>query len=821
MKRQAVCISIAFIMGIAVAKALTPSLFLWIDMLCGMTACLLIAITLRMRGIHQKKQEKIGIAILVLCCCVAALIGQFLLLSQIRNAAAAELALPYERNVVFSGMIEKTSAGASGQQKLTMRLLTYESLGQKYRCNKKLRCVLNYYGQDEGMPGDIIEFRAKLHRLKRATNPGEKDRSLSDQSKSIFGYASTGRIAVLQDEVQGREEGFAAATAASNMPVLFVRFRQEMADRLSIGLTAGLPEKEAIVLKGFVLGDVDGLDETIKQDFLRAGVYHILSVSGLHVSFLILLLSGCITFVKAGKKPAFVLLFVVLVLYAYVTGAEAPIIRSVLMGVIAAAAAVFSRKVDGYTTLALSALVVLFVQPLLLFTPSFQLSFVGTLAMMLAAALPVQLPRVSPKCRWIFESIFISAVVVLINAPVTAYHFGDCSLAGIFANLAAIPLSGLSVCLGMLASICGIVSPLFAACINSSNYLLLIAIEKLAAFFANIDGLYLENLHVAIAQAVGIVLFGCIVMVFWSEILTMLKRGIRRTGWRKRLSVFIGFVVVPIVCIVIVTGYSCDHRAHFVFLDVGQGDCLMLVTPDRHCLLFDAGGDKSKTLLSDIIMPAYRYYGCRQVDAVFITHPHKDHMSALAEIGGMQRLKTKVYLGGGSEEAYFKEADAMTTEVILNPQAVASCDIIKLQGEREFMTDDGMSVSCIVPPGDASDDNDDSMLLKITYKDFSCLVTGDAGKSVMDCATDGFLDCDILKVPHHGANNTATDRLAAIKEMKCAIISCGEGNPYGHPAEGTILAYNKAGKRLLRTDKSGGIDFSTDGKGMCIKWFRR
>ena len=808
MKRQAVCISLVFIFGIAGAEALKPSLFLWALVLSAVGIYFLLIHIAKMRGIYQNKIKKRKPALLMGACCFAALIGYGLLCSELRLNTAVVRVMPYERNVVFTGMLEKTSIGAQKQKKMTIRLYGYESLGRKYSFNKKVRCVLNCYGKTENNPGDILVFRAKIHRLKAASNPGEKDRTLSDRAKNILGYASTGNVNCINMDSDDE-----------NLRARLLRFRQGMSERLTVGLQAGLPSKEAIVLKGFVLGDVDGLDEGIKQDFMRAGIYHIMSVSGLHVSFLILLLSGSLSCLKVGKKQAFAMLLGVLVFYAFITGAEAPIIRSALMGIISSAAMLFSRKSDGYTSLAVSAAAVLLVQPLLLFTPSFQLSFIGTLAMMLASAHMILLPGVLSRGKGMLESLYLSAGVVAVNAPITAYHFGDCSMAGIFANIAAIPMSGLSVCLGMLSAICGLVSPWFAACINSSNYLLLIGIEKLAAGFAKLPLLYWDGINPSAAAAISMVIFFCLLLSFGTTGVVVLRHIQLRAGVRRRFTIITGAVILPVlICIMAAACFRFDKCAHFVFLDVGQGNCMMLVTPNRHCILFDCGGDRSKQLLADVIAPAYRYYGCKKINAVFITHPHQDHMAALAEFDTKQTA-SRVYLGGGDTASYFKEMDLMTKQVVLSKQVVTSCDIIKLQGNKKFKTDDGISITCLVPPGDEADDNDDSMLIRLDYGDFSCLIMGDAGKRVADFAKDGFLDCDVLQVPHHGARNTATDRLVALQNIKCGLISCGEGNSYGHPADETLQRYNAAHKRIFRTDRSGAIDFSTDGRRMCIKWF--
>ncbi len=248
------------------------------------------------------------------------------------------------------------------------------------------------------------------------------------------------------------------------------------------------------------------------------------------------------------------------------------------------------------------------------------------------------------------------------------------------------------------------------------------------------------------------------------------------------------------------------------FLDVGQGDGMLIVTPSEHVILLDAGPPAA----GDDVVRALRARGVTSVDLALVTHAHADHLGGLVQV--FQRFEVERYGDPGFPHESHLYAD------VLARVALEGSEAFQIRSGQRIVLDEGIELRVLGPGrrfirGSRSDVNANSLILLLTYGEVSILLTGDAERPTEQrLVRQGWLqDVDVLKVAHHGSDHASTRRFLNATTPEWAVISCGEGNSYGHPADGTLerLERHTTGG-VMRTDILGTITLTTDGE--TIEW---
>ncbi|HIV02149.1 MAG TPA: MBL fold metallo-hydrolase [Candidatus Aphodoplasma excrementigallinarum] len=235
------------------------------------------------------------------------------------------------------------------------------------------------------------------------------------------------------------------------------------------------------------------------------------------------------------------------------------------------------------------------------------------------------------------------------------------------------------------------------------------------------------------------------------------------------------------------------------FLDVGQGDCELIVLPDGKTILIDAGESKS----ADDIISFLEGQGISRLDYVIATHPHADH------IGGMQEVIEAFDVG----EIYMPkvEHDTKTYENLLLAIQEKGLRIHTAKDGVSLMEEGGVSAQFVAPCADSYKDlNNYSAVLRLTYGDVSFLFMGDAEQE-SEAQITADVSADIIKLGHHGSSTSSSQEFLEAVSPSAAIISCGAGNSYGHPHEETLRTLDLLGIETYRTDQDGTVTVTTDG----------
>lgn len=280
------------------------------------------------------------------------------------------------------------------------------------------------------------------------------------------------------------------------------------------------------------------------------------------------------------------------------------------------------------------------------------------------------------------------------------------------------------------------------------------------------------------------------------------------------------FVFGILIIIGIISGYIMDKpeeskvsdvaisqgemRVHF--LDVGQGDSIFIELPDQKTMLIDAGESKN----ADDIIGYIASLGIDTIDYVVATHPHSDH------IGGMARVIYKMNVNN----IYMPKVshNTRTFENLLETVSSKNLTVKTAKAGVKIYSDDTINIEILSPIRESYEElNDYSAVIKLTYLNNSFLFMGDAEKLVEGDIenTNADIDCDVLKVGHHGSETSSSKSFIKKASPKYAVISCGIDNEYGHPHKQTLLTL--ADCEILRTDTDGTIIISSDGNEIKIK----
>jgi competence protein ComEC len=575
--------------------------------------------------------------------------------------------------------------------------------------------------------------------------------------------------------------------------LLRARVAAEVRVRRLFGDRAGLAEALLLARRG-------GLDAEVRSRFAAAGMAHVLAISGMHVGILAGVLLLVARVLRLAAAPASVFAAVGTLAYVVFLGAPWAAARAALQAVLLLVSRLSQRPADATGLLAATALVLLAVDPLALLDAGFQLSFAGMWGILalrrpLLAALPDRGPRA------VREAIVTSLAAVLTTTPIAAMHFGQASIIGLVANLAASPV--LAACVPALAVtlVVDLLHGTVAAELAAGAGLLLASINGIAAFAASVPGGHFavssSSLLAALLAALAFLLAGGFLRQPEGPLREPDRSRLR--GRRLALRIAAAFLVWSIWPAVSRGG---DGRVEIHAIDVGQGDAFAIRSPRGRWILIDTG-PRSETFDAGRarVVPFLLRHGVQRLEAIILTHPHADH------IGGTEAVLDALRVGSVLDPSV-PAGQALYADVL----AAARRHGVRWYAGRagREISLDGMTLRLLSPEDsllDARDDpNDYSVVFHLGYGRFGALFLGDAPLSVENRIVARFGDgiaSDVIKVGHHGSRTSTGDSLLVATHPRLALVPVGLRNRYGHPSPEVLMRLARNGVRVLRTDENG------------------
>ncbi len=666
------------------------------------------------------------------------------------------------------------------------------------------------------LDGDVVTVRGTL-------GPPERIDSF-DYPEQL---AAQGIVAVLSGaQVQQ------VLPAGGNSPAgILHALRRELAGALAVHL----PEPQASLTQALLLGMRGGLPAQVSDAFRRAGLAHILAVSGMHVG-LVMGLSLLASAAIFGRHRRSYLLLPLSLLWAYVllAGAPSSAVRAGAMGSVYLLALATGRAAVPLNALGLAALVMLAWDPRVLWDRGFQLSF-ASMAGVLAVGLPLwrawsRLPwwektgmrgkglqsgawatALSALARWTMAGVLVSVGATLGSLPLVAFNFGQVPLLSIPATLLALPLLPPFLVSGAVAAFVGAFASPLGPLVAWAPSLIGGLLAWDARLFASIPGAAVDTTAVSAADVWLFYVLAAAVFAFvyrrhWLPAARSTMAALWRAPARPAHAALLlaGMALVAAAPSAASVGRP-DGYLHVEFLDVGQGDAALVRTPGGATVLIDGGPDPRATMsLVDPLLPPMR----KTVDLAVLTSPNADRLAGLLEMarrGHVQRVLVPPPAQG--RDASWLESLRETGAQV---QVVTAGTVVDIA--------DGIHLAVLSPPlasGTASAVNDDGLALRLTYEDSAVLFTGGmstSGERAM-IARGGDLSAQVLELGNHGAANSTSPELLDAVRPAIAVVSAGPDNPFGDPSPDVIaraLGYVPRAN-LFQTPLQGTVHLATDG----------
>lgn len=555
-----------------------------------------------------------------------------------------------------------------------------------------------------------------------------------------------------------------------------------------------LTDEEGNLLLAILLGDKDKLSEDIQESFKTSNLSHMLAVSGAHVSYIILGLTYVLQNSIIGKKNGKIVCIFFLLVFMAITNFTPSVTRACIMAILTLFSSIIYRKSDVYTNISVAALITLIFNPYSLLDLGFQLSYGGTIGIIIFIKRIQEKKSNSKVINYIKQMALVSIYANIIIIPIMMYHFNTVSFTFIISNIMASPILGIIVITGFLFIIASItVKPL--------TRLIAIFIKPILSILIKISQIC-SKLPFSNILVVTPYMFN--VISYYAIILYCIK-----SKKNNKCKIIICLLIVLILINFII--YIFPQKLRIFFIDVGQGDSTLIITPDKKTVLIDGGGSDSFDVGEKVLLPYLLDRRILKIDYVLISHFDTDHCGGILTI--MEKVKVKNIII--SEQAEHSENYERFKKLMIHKKIrlieVKKGDKIKIGRYSEF--------KILFPTSRLLSENplnNNSIVAQFNYNNFKMLFTGDIEKLAEQQilkAEKAEIRADILKVAHHGSKTSSIPEFIKAVRPKIALIGVGKNNTFGHPNQQTIKNLENIKCRIYRTDLQGEIIIKIDQKG--------
>jgi len=697
--------------------------------------------------------------------------------------------------ITIEGVISARPSVAPEGSRLTVQV---ERVFSKDRAETASGLLLLYVSEGDVSltRGDRIRFISRVSVPRRFGLPGEFDYS---RYLALQGISVTCRVPSQSDIVLIR-----AAAVESLQRIIDMRARL-----LGDAIRRSIPdERVSSVLTALLIGDQRRIPRDLSDAYTRAGVSHILSISGFHVgiiaAFITVLVMWLLTRFEYPalrwnvRRIALLIAVPAMLAYLLLTGSAPATARSVIMLTVFAAALFAEREQDSINTLLLAAFFLVAINPPTLFDVSFQLSFLSLWGILVAVPLimkrtaTVNTPWLRSLIQFVAASVAASCVTLL---PVL-FIFKVASLNGILTNFLIVPL------LGYGAVLTGFIALPLVLLLPSTAPLLLWPAATLVAisnrFIIWCTSLPVLNFH-------GITGWDMFFFLLFMTCMTFL---------RGRVFLPVLGIMIPICALTmhLYAANATDGRLHITMLSVGQAESMLVRLPDGSTLLVDGGGylhDTGHDFGQRMLAPALGALHVGRIDKMIATHDHPDHSGGLPFV--IKNFTVGEFWSGSDVSAEIRSELNNRRRVL--QRTVAAGDVVTLPGPVTVTLLSPLRSAQTAAGNDESSVNEQSLVFRLSYGAFSMIFCADAGFEAEERMLAGHneLQSTVLKVGHHGSRYSTSEEFLERVHPRVALISAGAGNRFGLPSARTVDLLRSKGIPTYRTDRDGTIELVTDG----------
>lgn len=741
--------------------------------------------------------------------CFACLAAIFLLFLSVRlrHVPRQDYEAFQGKSITFTGKVYARETSLRDRKEVKVVYLKQQKeKGEKSPAppGERVICYLKA-GEEEPEIGSVVRVKGKLSAFERASNPGQFDACSYYQILKIS-------YRINQAEISAK------TTSHHILSEKLYQLKKVLSGKLS----EALPGEEASVMQTMLLGEKSGMDQELKALYQRNGIAHILAISGLHISMLGMGLYRLLRRCAVPMKMAAALAMGFMLLYGVMTGFSVSSIRAVVMFSLRMFSVLAERTYDMLTAAAVAAAGILIEQPLYFYHSGFCFSFGCVLGIgLLLPALTEEKPRENEFVRkgkihtrplgkerlWpLAKGLLGSAAMAVITFPVYLRFYYQFPVYSIFLNLLVIPLMSFLLGAGLLLLgarlLCPPLGEPFALLIQG----VLLLYEQACRLCDGLPGNILTFGQPSKWQTAVYLLLLCVIFLS-----------------RKRLRLWLrwGLALLAVLLLICRPGKGLK----ITFLDVGQGDCIYIENDNGDRYLVDGGSSSVSRVGSYRILPFLKSQGASSIEAVFVTHPDEDHCNGIRELletGREQGIRVKnLVLPDVSDQA---KTDGYLT---LAESARRAGIPVSCIGRGQMLKSNRLTLTCLHPERKeaALEPNGYSVVLRVTYGNFSAVLTGDVeGEGERQLLEElkkspGQGRITVLKAAHHGSKNSTPAGFLSRERPVYTVISCGKKNSYGHPHRELLERLMDCGTETLITWQSGAVRFCTDGKKLKVERF--
>ncbi len=578
-----------------------------------------------------------------------------------------------------------------------------------------------------------------------------------------------------------------------------------------------LPEPQAGLLTGILLGNERGISPQLADDFSQVGASHVIAISGFNMVIVSVLIVRMLENAFGERKRITVIVGIgIIIIYTLFVGASATVVRAAFMSSMLIIANYFNRKTFVPASLALVALVLSIADPAVIQDIGFQLSFLAVLGLSLFAdplstrfktLLDNHLPSKVAHLLHTFlnEPLIVSIAAQIATLPLIVMYFGRLSLLSIPVNILIVPVQSLILIFGILAVMVSFISPILATVVFWVDMVFLSWTISIVRAFAQFNFADIAiQIDPRLIQACYVFFVGGTMVAttrppLWLKIEAFIKH-------RVTLITIFSIGIASTILMLSMANSRADGQLHVWFLDMGHSNAVLVQSPNGAHMLVDGGRFPSRLLTA--IGDRLPFYD-RDIEILAITHPDEFDTGALNSV--LDRYNVGVALWNGQ---------ANRTETFLEIQErLATSETVAVQAGYTLELDDGLIIEVLHPqkePSIVDDISDNVMVLRLVYGDVSILLSSDlstAGQSDM-LAYGISPTASVLQLPRHATINSLDTNWIELAQPQIAILQSDKANRRGDPNEDTLLKLG--GIPIFRTDEIGTIHIASDGQSVWV-----
>lgn len=577
-----------------------------------------------------------------------------------------------------------------------------------------------------------------------------------------------------------------------------------------------LPEKTVGLAEGILLGDSSELGEGLKENFRDCNLSHMLAVSGMHLSYLIVCLNFVLNKRKFGIRNCKIISIVVIIIFMLITNMSPSVVRAGISAIIGILGTLIYRKQDTYTTIAFACLLTLIKNPFSLLNIGMQLSYLATLGIVTFYPLlsKIKIPEGKIK-NYIIENTFVTISANILILPIIIYNFNTIPTNFLLSNLIAGPVLGISLIFELITVFVSVIS---------------INLAKIPGFIVNVCLALLTKITEIISKIPNITVVTpkilCVILVYIIILNICLYINNKEIFKNYKISKVL-FILISIT--LITNSINIESGMRFYFIDVGQGDSTLICTPTGKNVLIDGGGSRTPDKYDvgeKVLLPYLLDRRIKKLDYIIISHFDADHAQGIEAVIDKIKVENIVVSKQASQSAEYGK-------IIKMCKAKKIRIIEAKRGEKIVI--DKYAYFDILHPGDILLDdgkgglNANAIVAKLNYKMdnklFTVLFTGDIEYDAEQELVKEYgnkLKSDILKVAHHGSKTSSSQNFIELVKPKIALIGVGKDNTFGHPNESVLERLRDLKCKIYRTDENGEISIKVKHEGRlklecCVK----